>query len=241
MRDAEEALLNLINAPSMDIRVGPVAFDDYRDGQPNYAQSYKIAREFYPQRLNQEEQIKLAEMTLYFARKDLQPDVQLTGSLGYQARTVNTGFIDVLENLPKDHGNSWSLGVRYTVPLFQRVDKANFRIATNAVTSSKIQLDQIEANLQLSVRRAVRAIESNLLLVENAAKTTEQSVRQYELQKARFEAGLATAYLVLQTQEQLERNRINELSAKLALRRAVSTLRQLEGTSLERFRVQLPE
>jgi hypothetical protein len=45
---------------------------------------------------------------------------------------------------------------------------------------------------------------------------------------------------VLQFQDDLEAARNSELSAKLNLRRAVSELRRLEGTSLQRFKVEMP-
>ena len=72
-------------------------------------------------------------------------------------------------------------------------------------------------------------------------KATELSARQYDLQKARFDAGLSTSRLVLQAQDDLENARFQELSAKLALRRALSELHRLEGSSIDRFRVQLPQ
>jgi hypothetical protein len=46
--------------------------------------------------------------------------------------------------------------------------------------------------------------------------------------------------VVLQAQDDLETARFNELSAKLTLRRAATELHRLEGTSLQRYHVQLP-
>lgn len=241
VRDAEDRLLNAINAPSLDLRPGAVAFDDYRDGAPSFTQSYKLAREFFPSGMSQEENIKQLELTLRNARRTARPNVDLTARLGYTARTSNEGFVDVIGNLVTDHGNNWSLGLNYSVPWGQRADKARVRIAENNVASGKIQLDQLESQLMVDVRAAVRAIETQMIAVEAAMKATELSVKQYDQQKARFEAGLATAFLVLEAQEQLENARFTELNAKLSLRRAVSALRRLEGTSLERFRVELPQ
>lgn len=241
VRDVEERLLNMINAPTLDIRPGAVAFDDYRDGVPNFGQSYKLARDFYPARLSQEETIKQLELSLANAKRSALPNLDLTASLGYTARSTDEGFYDVITSLPQEHGNNWSIGLNYSVPWGMRAEKARVRVANNNLASGKVSLEQLEANLQLSVRSAVRAIETQLLAVQLAAKNTELSTRQHDLQKSRFEAGLATAFLVLQAQDQLENDRISELNAKLSLRRAVSALRRLEGTSLERFQVQLPQ
>ena len=46
---------------------------------------------------------------------------------------------------------------------------------------------------------------------------------------------------MLQAQDTLENNRFAELTAKLQLRRSVTQLRQLEGTSIERYRIDMPK
>lgn len=241
VRDAEERLLNLINAPSLDVRPGPVAFDPYNEAAPNFAQSYKTAREFYPDTLSQEQTIKQLEISLTTAKRNLLPNVDLTASLGYTARTTNVSYAQAIANLPNDHGNNWSVGLSYSLPWGQHADKARLRQASNSLSSGKTRLEQLEAQLMLDVRIAVRAVESNLVAVEIAAKATELAARQYDQQKARFDAGLSTSRIVLQFQDDLESTRIAELTAKLNLRRAVAELRRLEGTSLQRFKVQMPQ
>ena len=238
--DAEERLLNLINAPSMDVRPGPVAFDLYTEGAPNFAASYKLAREFFPDTLSQEQTIKQLEITLSTAKRNTLPNLDLTAALGYTARTTNASYGQAMANLPNDHGNNWSLGLNYSLPWGQHAEKARLRQAANGLSSGKVRLEQLEAQLMLDVRIAVRAVETNLISVDIAGKATELAARQYDQQKARFDAGLSTSRIVLQFQDDLEGARNAELSAKLALRRAVADLRRLEGTSLQRFRVQVP-
>lgn len=240
VRDAEERLLNQVNASSLDVRPGPVAFSPYNEGSPNFAVSYKLAREFFPDTLSQEQTIKQLEISLDTARRNTLPNLDLTASVGYTARTTNAGYSQAIANLPNDHGNNWAVGLNYSLPWGQHAEKARLRQAANSLSSGKIRLDQLEAQLMLDVRIAVRAVETNLVSVEIAGKATELAVRQYDQQKARFDAGLSTSRIVLQFQDDLEGARNAELSAKLALRRAVADLRRLEGTSLQRFRVQLP-
>lgn len=237
--DAEERLLNTINVGSFDARPGPVAFDDYKEGAPNFAASYKLAREFFPDTLSQEQTIKQLEIALSTAKRNTLPNLDLVASLGYSAKTTSANYNQALANLPNDHGNNWSVGLNYAIPWGDHAEKARLRQATNSLTSSKIRLEQLESQLMLDVRIAVRAVETNLVAVEIAAKATELAARQYDQQKARFDAGLSTSRIVLQFQDDLESARNSELSAKLALRRAVSDLRRLEGTSLQRFKVQM--
>jgi outer membrane protein TolC len=240
VRDAEERLMNQINVLSLDTRPGPVDFAPYAEGAPNFAASYKLAREFYPETLSQEQTIKQLELNLATARRNTLPDLDLIASLGYTARTTNANYGQAIANLPNDHGNNWSLALNYSLPWGQKADKARLRQANANLSSGKIRLEQLESQLMLDVRIAVRAVETNLVAVEIAQKATELATRQYEQQKARFDAGLSTSRIVLQFQDDLEAARNSELSAKLNLRRAVSELRRLEGTSLQRFKVEMP-
>ena len=239
--DREDALLNLINLPEFDTRPGPVAFNDYTGDVPSFATSYKLARDRYPDSLSQQDTIKQFELDLIVARKNLQPTLSLDGSLGYTAKATRDGYNQAIANLPNDHGNNWSLGLSYSMPWGQKSDKANYRSTLATVKSQKVRLEQLEQNLVVNVRTAVRAVETNIVAVEIAAKATELSAKQYDLQKARFDAGLSTARLVLQAQEDLETARFNELAAKVALRQANTEVSRLEASSLQRYRVQLPQ
>lgn len=241
VRDAEDRLLNIINLPNFDARIGPVAFNEYTEGPPSFATSYKLAREYYPDTLSIEESIKQLEIDLETARRNQQPDLDLTASLGYTARTTSQGYGEAIGNLPNDHGNNWSLGLNYSMPWGRHAEKARYRTAQTSLLSRKLQLEQLEQNLLINVRTSVRAVETNLATVAIAGKATELAARQYDQQKARYDAGLSTSRLVLLAQDDLETARFNELSSRVALRRAVAELHRLEGSSIQHFRVQLPQ
>ena len=241
IRDAEDRLLTLINTPDFEVRVGPVSLPDYREGAPNFAVSYKRAREYYPDTLSTEEAIKQLQLDLETARRNQLPDLDLTASLGYTARATNAGYQQAIANLPNDHGNNWSVGLNYSMPWGRHAEKARYRQAQSTLLSRKAQLEQLEQSLLVNVRSSVRAIETFLATVELRAKATELSARQYDQQKARYDAGLSTSRLVLLAQDDLENARFLELSARVSLRRAVAELHRLEGTSLQRFGVQLPQ
>jgi outer membrane protein TolC len=241
VRDAEDRLLNLINVPDFEQRVGPVAFNEYREGPPSFAVAYKRARDYYPETLSVEEAIKQLEIDLETARRNQLPDLDLIASLGYTARATNANYQQAIANLPNDRGNNWSIALNYSMPWGRHAEKARYRTAQTNLASRKVQLEQLEQSLLVNVRSSVRAVETQLAAVEIAAKGTELAARQYDQQKARYDAGLSTSRLVLLAQDDLENARFSELSARVSLRRAVAELTRLEGTSLERFRVQLPQ
>lgn len=241
VRDAEDRLLNIINLPEFEKSIGPVSFADYTAGKPSFATSYKQAREFYPDALSTEEAIKQLKIDLETARRNQLADLSLTASLGYTARSTNAGYGQALANLPNDHGNNWALGLNYSMPWGNHAERARYRTAQSNLTSRKTQLEQLEQALLVNVRAAVRAVETNIDAVEIAEKATLLAQKQYEQQKARYDAGLSTSRLVLLAQDDLENARFQELSARVALRRAAAELHRLEGSSFERFKVQLPQ
>ena len=83
------------------------------------------------------------------------------------------------------------------------------------------------------------AVSTNIESVQITAKATTLAEKQYELQKAKFDAGLSTSRLVLQAQDDLETARFNELNTKVQLRNALAQLHRLETSSLTRFNIQL--
>lgn len=240
VRNAEDSLLSLINSSNLDARPGPVAFHDYNEPPPSFAVSYKLAREYYPETLSAEDTIKQLEIDLAVARRNRLPSLNLNASLGYTARATDESYWSTISNLPDEHGNNWSLGLTYSMPWGRRADKATYRSTLAGLNSQKAKLDQLEQQLLVDVRAAVRAVATNLASVQIAAQATQLAAKQYDLQKARYDAGLSTSRLVLQAQDDLETARVNELSAKATLWSAAAELHRLEGTSLQRFGIQLP-
>lgn len=238
--DREDALLTLINQPEFTTRPGPVAFDDFKSNVPSFATSYKLARDRYPDALSQQETIKQLEIDLSTAKRNQLPTLNLTASINYN--TNDSGYGRAVSSLTdEDHNDRRQIGLNYSMPWGLQADKARYRSALLSRNSQKVRLEQLEQSLVINVRAAVRAVETNILAVDIAAKATELSLRQYDLQKARFDTGLSTARLVLQAQEDLETARFNELAAKVALRQANAEVSRLEGSGIERYRVQLPE
>lgn len=238
VRNSEDTLQNLVNVENLDTRPGPVSFAEFTEQAPPVAEAYKMARDTSPDYLATQNQIRQSEIDLATAKTNRKPTLNLDGSLGYNS--IDRTYSDVIASLPNRHGNNWSLGLTYNMPWGMKADNARYRSTLAALNSQKTRLAQLEQSLLVSVRSAVRSVETNLAAVEIASKATELSAKQYELQKARFDAGLSTSRLVLQAQDDLEIARVTELAAKVTLRTSVAELHRLQGTSIQRFRVDLP-
>ncbi len=93
----------------------------------------------------------------------------------------------------------------------------------------------------MDVRAAVRAVETNRESATISALATELSQKQYELERARFNAGLSTSRRVLEAQDDLENARVSQLQSQVNLQGALSELQRLEGSSLPRYKIQVEE
>jgi outer membrane protein TolC len=124
--------------------------------------------------------------------------------------------------------------------LGQKSDKARERQSLATLSREQTRLRLIEQNIEVQVRSAVRSVETNLESVKIATLASNLSQRQYELEKAKFDAGLSTSRRVLEAQNDLETARISELQAKVTLHIATAALHRLEGSSLQRYAIQLP-
>ena len=118
-------------------------------------------------------------------------------------------------------------------------NKALYRQAKDSLESEQTTFDLTDQQLTVQVRAAVRAVDANVESVTSAQEASRLSGKQYELQKAKFDAGLATSYDVLQAQIQLSTARVSEIQAEVNLRIALADLRFLEGSSLENYHINL--
>ena len=108
-----------------------------------------------------------------------------------------------------------------------------------ALNRQQAVLQQMEQAILVQVRSVVRAVGTNQENVRISSLATELSQKQFEQEKARYEAGLSTFRFVQQSQADLDTARVNELQAKVNLRNALADLAKLEGSALARYKISL--
>jgi outer membrane protein TolC len=239
VRNTEDALTALIGQFEFDRDVGAVALPADDEGAPSFDRSYQLARDSQPDYLATQSGIKQLEIDAATAKNGSRPSLNLGGTLGFNGTERSYG--SAVSNLPNGDGYNWQVDLSLSVPWGLHADKARYRSAMASLHQQQARLRQIEQNLMVSVRTAVRAVETSRESVGIFAKATELAERQYELQLARFKAGLATSRQVLQTQDDLEAARVNELQSRVNLRTAIANLHQLDSTSLARYNIALAE
>lgn len=239
VRNSEDALLALTGQFEFTTPPGTVSFTPYTDPAPSVGDSFSLARDLQPTYVAAISTVKQLEIAVKVANNGRLPTLNFDGAIGFNGADRTYG--SSIDNLNTGNNYNWQVDLSLSVPWGLRADRARYRIALNNLHQEQTTLQQIEQNLLVQVRADVLAVATNIESVQISAKGTELAEKQYELQKAKFDAGLSTSRDVLQSQTDLETARVNDLQAKVNLRIAVANLHQLDGSSLDRYHIALAE
>lgn len=238
VKDRQDALLALIGQFELEAALGTVRFSEVTEATPVFASSYLMAKQNQPDFLSSQAAIEQLRLDLKLAKDAARPDLTVGAALGLSG--TNGSGSDAFADTFDRQNHSWQVDFAFNYPWGQKSDKARERQSLAALSREQTRLRQTEQTIELQVRSAVRSVETNLESVMIAAQASALSQKQYELEKAKFDAGLSTSRRVLEAQDDLESARVSELQAKASLHTAISALHRIEGSSLQRYSVQLP-
>ena len=126
------------------------------------------------------------------------------------------------------------VGVNFNLPLFGDKTAAG-QLGKSKVEAERIdtQREQIEQNIQVDVRNALQAIRTGEARLRAASLARENTVKQYESEQRKLDAGQSDVYKVLERQTALTAARSNELRARTDLNKSIAELQRATGTSLK--------
>jgi len=228
--DAEDLLLSLIGDFAFDRAVPDLAIDLTIGEVPSVGGAYGVALEHQP---DYQAALSLTEQLKYdviLARSRSRPRLDLDGALGYTGRA--SSFHEAYEEIPEGDGYAWQVGVVLSVPWGRREGRARLRQSELVLQREELRIRDLEQILMVDIRTAVRAVETGLERVDIAQLRSRLSTEEYELEKAKFEAGLSTSRLVLEAQQRSDQAQVSELQAYVDLKDAWSELQQVQGISL---------
>jgi len=238
VKDSEESLLALIGQFELDATVGAVRLPDYDGTLPVFASVYDAAKRNQPDYLSAQTAVEQAKLDLVVAKDGAKPSLSVGGALGFDSR--RTSGSSAINHALEGENKSWQVDLSLSYPIGQVGDRARYRQNLATVSQQTTRLRQLEQNIEVNVRAAVRSVETSAESVKISTQARDLSEKQYELEKAKFDAGLSTSRRVLEAQNDLETARVAELQSKVDLRNAISALRRIEGSGLQRYGVTLP-
>jgi outer membrane protein TolC len=191
------------------------------------------------------------ELTYKYLRNQLLPDLSLTASywspgisgtqLLYQDDDPLTNV--VIGNIPGGASGSlrdafrlrytnWSVSLSLSIPVSYYLTRGHWAQIQISRDQALLRLQNLEQQVYLEIRGAVRDVETNFKRVEAYRLARELAERRLQAEEKKLKVGLTTNYLVLLNQRDLATAKTNELKALIDYNLSLSALEKSLGTSL---------
>ncbi len=129
---------------------------------------------------------------------------------------------------------TYRVGIQFNLPLFgDKTAGANYGKALVEGEKIETQRAQLEQTIQVDVRNAIQSLRTAEAKLRAAAIARENSVKQYESEQRKLDAGQSDVYKVLERQTALTVARSNELRAQTDLNKSIADLQRATGNSLK--------
>jgi outer membrane protein TolC len=256
---AQDALLNLIAAPSMqDYASTRLLTDD-----PTFV-GYDIdpaviaerAMRLRPEVLIAQKRVEDAEAQLQLAQNQLLPrfdlvaSYNLAGLAGRQIGPFPPGGGPVVgfprnsheaddSFLSASQDRSWGVGARFELPLGNdtaRAELAQQRIELRRARTSRRRTEQ---DIILDVRNASRVLRNSADSVEAAERRRVATEETLRAEQERLRLGDSTPFLVLEFEEDLAEAESQVIASLQAYRNSITALERSQGTLLETRNISL--
>jgi len=148
------------------------------------------------------------------------PSLTLSGQWGYASR-----------NITDDLREQWAIQLGVTMPLFEgfRLESQQ-RIAASMIRQKEIQLKDLRSQIEMDYRLVIKQLQSSRQQVEVATRSRNLNEREYDLEKIRFQQGVADNSDVVDAQTRLADAEDALVEAHYQYLLAKIELARIEGT-----------
>jgi outer membrane protein TolC len=136
--------------------------------------------------------------------------------------------------------DGWSAELRLQVPLWMGTAKARRAEAELKLAASRLQLEATREEVARDVREAVRQASTARARLEAARQVVTYARAQFTTARTQLDAGLASSFDVVRTQDDLDRATLNELKAQTELNIALARVRLADMTVLDDHPITAP-
>jgi outer membrane protein len=131
------------------------------------------------------------------------------------------------------------LGVVFSVPLSRTGDRANYKASKVRKAQAEVLVKQREEVILREIDDALETARTSLQRITATREATAYARAALEAEEKKLAAGTSTSYVVLQLQGDLATAAVNELRAKADYSIALAQLHFVEGSVLERNKIQI--
>jgi outer membrane protein len=247
------------NDPTWSQEIVPADEPEMTLEHPQLSQALAAGQEKRPEIAEAKAQRTVSEVEVEARKSDVLPRLDLVaayarrglaGTANPDAENFNGGPIVVPSALLGGTGRSYgtigenhfpdaSIGVSFSVPIGNRVARANLAIARSQLQQANVGITATRQQVEAEVRNATAGLETARTRIEAARSARAAAETQLYAEQERFQVGLSTNFLVLTRQNDLTVARVTETNALTDYRKAATELARATGTLLEHRQITL--
>ncbi len=174
---------------------------------------------------------------LKFDRNQLYPELDLTGSYGYNG--AGSVYNDVFAQYRDQSSPFYSYGAKMSVPLSNQ--QARNTLKSDKVTEKQdlLKLKELEQDILVEIDNAVKQAESDYESVDATRQARIYAEAALDAEQKTYSVGKATTFEVLTYQNNVTTARGQEIRALANYEEALSNLAQQEGSTLQRHNIDI--
>jgi outer membrane protein TolC len=174
---------------------------------------------------------------LKYYRNQLLPEVDLTGSYGFNG--ASREFSGTFGQFNQGNSPFYSYGAKLSVPLGNLGPRNQYKATKATLQQIELQFKQLEQNILVQIDNAVKQAESAYQSAEATKQARIYAEAALDAETKTYAVGKATTFEVLTYQNNLTAARSQEIRALANYNEALASLAAQEGTTLERYNINL--
>ena len=242
IKDREDDLKQVMNLSSnsilSDVSIVPLDKASFEIKNVSLDESIKIALGNRPELFEQRLDIENNKIRVKQRRNELLPKFDFEAGIRYNGLAGNSE--NALDSAFSERFQSEFFGVTLEVPMLpygNREARSNYSKAKLEARQSVLNINKIEQEVIVEVRKAVRAIKTNVERIKATEKARELAQKRLEAEEKKFEVGRTTSIEVLRAQENLAISEGKATNAKVDYQTSLGELDAVMGTNLEKSNI----
>lgn len=237
VRDLEDELKRLVflqsDTPMWEAEIAPTQPFAWREIEVDQARAIQVAHDRRAELRSTQSLIDQAEVNLKVATDNLQPQLDLFGSV--DSNGLGDNFDSSWDYMGDAKFTNYTIGLSFEYPLQNRAARYGLRQAeATYAQATEGKMSQTEL-ITLEVRRAIRALRSARERIEVTQAQVRAAEATLDAEMKRYDVGISTAFEVLDFQEDLADAQQQHLVAVVEYNVAAIQLERARGTLLETY------
>jgi outer membrane protein TolC len=255
VEDRLKKIINVEEKGGWDLAIVPTDAPKVLSEDVVLEESIKVALENRPEYRQAEIDLKNKNIQVEYKKNQLHPSLDLVGSLklngisGDAEDVVFAGSISrsgfggdyfkSYDRLISGNFYDWSIGLSLQIPLGNRMAVSSYTAAKLDIEKGLKSLKNLEHQISVEVREAVRSIETNKKRVNTTVVSRRLAEEKLSAEEKKYAVGMSTSFNVLEYQRDLIAAKTREISAIIDYNKSLVNLERVKGTTLEKSNVEL--